>query len=139
MADPRPAAGAARDSHPGLAGVAAAYQRFEPGAYLRNNYTPPRGDLSVADGVGPWKLRCLAQTFATGAGPPPGTGSPQAAEGRAEAGAHPGAGSSERKIEEGEGDRRGTHPGTGGGRAGGCSELRGEVCGTGQGEGGTEE
>uniref|UniRef100_G1PR98 Phenylethanolamine N-methyltransferase n=2 Tax=Myotis lucifugus TaxID=59463 RepID=G1PR98_MYOLU len=39
---------------------------FEPGAYLRNNYAPPRGDLRAADGVGPWKLRCLAQTFATG-------------------------------------------------------------------------
>lgn len=67
MADPSPAAGAAPDSHPGLAEVAAAYERFEPGAYLRNNHAPPRGDLS-ADGVGPWKLRCLAQTFATGEG-----------------------------------------------------------------------
>ncbi|XP_004859546.1 phenylethanolamine N-methyltransferase [Heterocephalus glaber] len=46
--------------------VAAAYQRFEPAAYLRNNYTPPRGDLSHPGGVGPWKLRCLAETFATG-------------------------------------------------------------------------
>ncbi|XP_008152036.2 phenylethanolamine N-methyltransferase [Eptesicus fuscus] len=66
MADPRPAAGAAQDSHPGRAEVASAYQRFEPGAYLRNNYAPPRGDLSSPAGVGPWKLRCLAQTFATG-------------------------------------------------------------------------
>ncbi|XP_013005070.1 phenylethanolamine N-methyltransferase isoform X2 [Cavia porcellus] len=51
---------------PSLASVAAAYRRFEPAAYLRNNYAPPRGDLSCPDGVGPWKLRCLAETFATG-------------------------------------------------------------------------
>ncbi|XP_003786465.1 phenylethanolamine N-methyltransferase [Otolemur garnettii] len=60
------AAGAAPDSDPGRAAVALAYQRFEPRAYLRNNYAPPRGDLSSPDGVGPWKLSCLAQTFATG-------------------------------------------------------------------------
>lgn len=60
------AAGAAPDLDPGRAAVASAYQRFEPRAYLRNNYAPPRGDLSGPDGVGPWKLRCLAQTFATG-------------------------------------------------------------------------
>lgn len=66
MAHPGPAAGAARASHPGLAEVASAYQRFEPRAYLRNNYAPPRGDLSRPDGVGPWKLGCLARTFATG-------------------------------------------------------------------------
>nr|XP_025715165.1 phenylethanolamine N-methyltransferase [Callorhinus ursinus] len=65
-ADPSPTAGAAPDSDPGRAAVASAYQRFEPRAYLRNNYAPPRGDLSSPDGVGPWKLRCLAQTFATG-------------------------------------------------------------------------
>lgn len=65
-ADPSHAAGANPDSHPGRAAVASAYQRFEPRAYLRNNYAPPRGDLSSPDGVGPWKLRCLAQTFATG-------------------------------------------------------------------------
>lgn len=65
-ADPKPAAGMAPDSDPGPAAVASAYQRFEPHAYLRNNYAPPRGDLSRPDGVGPWKLRCLAQTFATG-------------------------------------------------------------------------
>ena len=60
------AADAAPDSDPGQAAVALAYQRFEPRAYLCNNYAPPRGDLSSPDGVGPWKLRCLAQTFATG-------------------------------------------------------------------------
>ncbi|KAL0597832.1 Phenylethanolamine N-methyltransferase [Plecturocebus cupreus] len=65
-ADRRPAGGAAPDSAPGRAALASAYQRFEPRAYLRNNYAPPRGDLSSPDGVGPWKLRCLAQTFATG-------------------------------------------------------------------------
>ncbi|XP_004591294.2 phenylethanolamine N-methyltransferase [Ochotona princeps] len=56
----------APDSDPGRVAVALAYQRFEPRAYLRNNYMPPRGDLSSPEGVGPWKLRCLAQTFATG-------------------------------------------------------------------------
>nr|XP_058903442.1 phenylethanolamine N-methyltransferase isoform X2 [Kogia breviceps] len=60
------AVGASPDSAPGRAAVASAYQRFEPRAYLRNNYAPPRGDLGSPDGVGPWKLRCLAQTFATG-------------------------------------------------------------------------
>ncbi|XP_037349763.1 phenylethanolamine N-methyltransferase [Talpa occidentalis] len=64
--DPSPAAGAAPDPDQGQAAVALAYQRFEPRAYLRNNHAPPRGDLSSPDGVGPWKLRCLAQTFATG-------------------------------------------------------------------------
>lgn len=64
--DPNHAAEMAPDSDPGRAAVASAYQRFEPRAYLRNNYAPPRGDLSSPDGVGPWKLRCMAQTFATG-------------------------------------------------------------------------
>ncbi|XP_020853291.1 phenylethanolamine N-methyltransferase [Phascolarctos cinereus] len=53
-------------SDPSREAVAASYQRFEPRSYLRNNYGPPRGDLSQPDGVGPWKLRCLAETFATG-------------------------------------------------------------------------
>lgn len=57
---------AAQDARPDQEAIALAYQRFEPRAYLLNNYTPPRGDLSNPDGVGPWKLRCLAQTFATG-------------------------------------------------------------------------
>lgn len=64
--DPKHAAGMDPDSDPGQAAVALAYQRFEPRAYLRNNYAPPRGDLSNPDGVGPWKLRCMAQVFATG-------------------------------------------------------------------------
>ncbi|KAM6174641.1 phenylethanolamine N-methyltransferase [Erethizon dorsatum] len=51
---------------PSPVSVAAAYQRFEPAAYLHNNYAPPRGDLSRPGGVGPWKLQCLAETFATG-------------------------------------------------------------------------
>ncbi|XP_044530315.1 phenylethanolamine N-methyltransferase [Gracilinanus agilis] len=58
--------GTGASSDPGRAAVAASYQRFEPGPYLRNNYGPPRGDLRQPDGVGPWKLRCLAETFATG-------------------------------------------------------------------------
>lgn len=64
--DPNHAAEMATDSDPGRAAVTSAYQRFEPRAYLLNNYAPPRGDLSSPDGVGPWKLRCMAQTFATG-------------------------------------------------------------------------
>nr|AAA91779.1 phenylethanolamine N-methyltransferase [Rattus norvegicus] len=64
--DPKHTAGMDSDSDPGQAEVALAYQRFEPRAYLRNNYAPPRGDLSNPDGVGPWKLRCMAQVFATG-------------------------------------------------------------------------
>lgn len=63
---PSHAAAAAQDARPDQAAIALAYQRFEPRAYLLNNYAPPRGDLSNPDGVGPWKLRCLAQTFATG-------------------------------------------------------------------------
>ncbi|KAM6163023.1 phenylethanolamine N-methyltransferase [Rhynchocyon petersi] len=64
--DPCLTAGTAPDSDLGLMAVALAYGHFEPRAYLRNNYAPPRGDLSTPDGVGPWKLHCLAQTFATG-------------------------------------------------------------------------
>lgn len=64
--DRKHTAGMDSDSDPGQAEVALAYQRFEPRAYLRNNYAPPRGDLSNPDGVGPWKLRCMAQVFATG-------------------------------------------------------------------------
>lgn len=72
--DPKHAAGMGLDSDSdpdpdpdsGRAAIALAYHQFEPRAYLRNNYAPPRGDLSSPDGVGPWKLRCMAQTFATG-------------------------------------------------------------------------
>ncbi|XP_006833728.1 PREDICTED: phenylethanolamine N-methyltransferase [Chrysochloris asiatica] len=64
--DPSHAADEAPDKDQGRVAVASAYQSFEPRAYLGNNYAPPRGDLSKPDGVGPWKLRCLAQTFATG-------------------------------------------------------------------------
>jgi hypothetical protein len=64
--DPKHAAEMDPDSDAGQVAVALAYQRFEPRAYLRNNYAPPRGDLSNPDGVGPWKLRCMAQVFATG-------------------------------------------------------------------------
>ncbi|NXN91709.1 PNMT methyltransferase, partial [Rhinopomastus cyanomelas] len=41
------------------------YERFEPRAYLHNNYLPPRADFSSEDFVVPWKLRCLAETFAS--------------------------------------------------------------------------
>ncbi|NWV33335.1 PNMT methyltransferase, partial [Grantiella picta] len=42
------------------------YERFDPRAYLRNNYLPPRADFSSEEFVVPWKLRCLAETFASG-------------------------------------------------------------------------
>ncbi|NXH83126.1 PNMT methyltransferase, partial [Edolisoma coerulescens] len=44
------------------------YEHFDPRAYLRNNYLPPRADFSSEEFVVPWKLRCLAETFASGEG-----------------------------------------------------------------------
>ncbi|NWV02210.1 PNMT methyltransferase, partial [Ptilonorhynchus violaceus] len=41
------------------------YEHFDPHAYLRNNYLPPRADFSSEEFVVPWKLRCLAETFAS--------------------------------------------------------------------------
>uniref|UniRef100_A0A669Q0Z5 Phenylethanolamine N-methyltransferase n=1 Tax=Phasianus colchicus TaxID=9054 RepID=A0A669Q0Z5_PHACC len=35
------------------------YARFDPHAYLQNNYVPPRADFSSEECVVPWKLRCL--------------------------------------------------------------------------------
>ncbi|XP_071584373.1 phenylethanolamine N-methyltransferase [Heliangelus exortis] len=49
-----------------LAALREGYERFEPLAYLRNNYLPPRADFSSEEFVVPWKLRCLAETFASG-------------------------------------------------------------------------
>ncbi|OCT62081.1 phenylethanolamine N-methyltransferase [Xenopus laevis] len=46
--------------------VAQSYQHFNPRAYLQNNYVPPRADFSNEDSVVQWKLRCLADTCATG-------------------------------------------------------------------------
>uniref|UniRef100_A0A8C8S9I8 Phenylethanolamine N-methyltransferase n=1 Tax=Pelusios castaneus TaxID=367368 RepID=A0A8C8S9I8_9SAUR len=46
--------------------VGESYQKFNPRAYLQNNYMPPRADFSSEDCVVPWKLRCLAEAFATG-------------------------------------------------------------------------
>lgn len=51
-----------------LAAVREGYERFDPRAYLQNNYVPPRADFSSEDCVVPWKLRCLAETFASGKG-----------------------------------------------------------------------
>ncbi|KAF1598652.1 Phenylethanolamine N-methyltransferase, partial [Eudyptes moseleyi] len=42
------------------------YKGFDPRAYLQNNYLPPRADFSSEEFVVPWKLRCLAETFASG-------------------------------------------------------------------------
>ncbi|XP_075767517.1 phenylethanolamine N-methyltransferase [Pelodiscus sinensis] len=49
-----------------IAAVGESYQKFNPRAYLQNNYMPPRADFSSEDCVVPWKLRCLAEAFATG-------------------------------------------------------------------------
>ncbi|XP_053120005.1 phenylethanolamine N-methyltransferase [Hemicordylus capensis] len=46
--------------------VAESYQTFNPRAYLQNNYMPPRANFTSEEFVVPWKLRCLADTFATG-------------------------------------------------------------------------
>lgn len=51
-----------------IAAVGESYQKFNPRAYLQNNYMPPRADFSSEDCVVPWKLRCLAEAFATGEG-----------------------------------------------------------------------
>lgn len=49
-----------------LAALREGYQHFDPRAYLQNNYLPPRADFSSEEFVVPWKLRCLAETFASG-------------------------------------------------------------------------
>ncbi|XP_074705536.1 phenylethanolamine N-methyltransferase [Strix aluco] len=49
-----------------LAALREGYERFDPRAYLQNNYLPPRADFSSEEFVVPWKLRCLAETFASG-------------------------------------------------------------------------
>ncbi|XP_069489048.1 phenylethanolamine N-methyltransferase [Ambystoma mexicanum] len=49
-----------------IAAVGENYQKFNPRAYLQNNYMPPRADFSSEDCAVPWKLRCLAEAFATG-------------------------------------------------------------------------
>ncbi|XP_006022610.1 phenylethanolamine N-methyltransferase [Alligator sinensis] len=49
-----------------IAAVGESYQKFNPRAYLQNNYMPPRADFTSEDCVVPWKLRCLAEAFATG-------------------------------------------------------------------------
>ncbi|XP_062993745.1 phenylethanolamine N-methyltransferase [Elgaria multicarinata webbii] len=50
----------------GVAAVADSYQMFNPKAYLQNNYMPPRANFTSEEFVVPWKLRCLADAFATG-------------------------------------------------------------------------
>lgn len=49
-----------------VAAMAENYQKFNPMAYLQNNYRPPRANFTSEDFVVPWKLRCLADAFATG-------------------------------------------------------------------------
>ncbi|XP_005994093.1 phenylethanolamine N-methyltransferase [Latimeria chalumnae] len=49
-----------------LAAVSENYQKFNPKAYLQNNYMPPRANFSSEDFAVPWKLRCLAEAFGTG-------------------------------------------------------------------------
>uniref|UniRef100_A0A8D0BPT2 Phenylethanolamine N-methyltransferase n=1 Tax=Salvator merianae TaxID=96440 RepID=A0A8D0BPT2_SALMN len=50
----------------GVTAVAESYQSFNPRAYLQNNYTLPRANFTSEEYAVPWKLRCLADTFATG-------------------------------------------------------------------------
>lgn len=50
----------------GVAAVAESYKTFNPSAYLQNNYMPPRANFTSEEFAVPWKLRCLADTFATG-------------------------------------------------------------------------
>ncbi|XP_053219059.1 phenylethanolamine N-methyltransferase [Podarcis raffonei] len=50
----------------GIAAVAESYQKFNPRAYLQNNYMPPRANFTSEEFAVPWKLRCLADAFATG-------------------------------------------------------------------------
>ncbi|XP_020654973.3 phenylethanolamine N-methyltransferase [Pogona vitticeps] len=50
----------------GVAAVAKSYQTFNPRAYLQNNYMPPRANFTSEEFAVPWKLRCLADAFATG-------------------------------------------------------------------------
>uniref|UniRef100_A0A8D0GPB5 Phenylethanolamine N-methyltransferase n=1 Tax=Sphenodon punctatus TaxID=8508 RepID=A0A8D0GPB5_SPHPU len=49
-----------------MAAVGKSYQKFNPRAYLQNNYMPPRANFTSEDCVVPWKLRCLAEAFSTG-------------------------------------------------------------------------
>ncbi|KAB5555122.1 hypothetical protein PHYPO_G00029890 [Pangasianodon hypophthalmus] len=46
-----------------VAAVAAFYRGFDPEAYLKYNYTPPRADFSRSDSIVPWKLNCLHKAF----------------------------------------------------------------------------
>ncbi|XP_061444936.1 phenylethanolamine N-methyltransferase [Rhineura floridana] len=50
----------------GVGAVAESYQKFNPRAYLQNNYMPPRANFTSEEFAVPWKLRCLADAFATG-------------------------------------------------------------------------
>nr|XP_003222605.1 PREDICTED: phenylethanolamine N-methyltransferase [Anolis carolinensis] len=50
----------------GVAAVAESYQTFNPRAYLQNNYMPPRANFTSEEYAVPWKLRRLADAFATG-------------------------------------------------------------------------
>ncbi|KAK2866186.1 hypothetical protein Q7C36_002242 [Tachysurus vachellii] len=46
-----------------IAAMAGFYQGFDPEAYLKYNYTPPRADFSRSDSIVPWKLNCLHKAF----------------------------------------------------------------------------
>lgn len=50
----------------GLAAMAASYKKFDPAAYLQNNYTPPRADFERKHSIVPWKLACLHRAFNEG-------------------------------------------------------------------------
>lgn len=49
-----------------IAAMADFYQGFDPEAYLKYNYTPPRADFSRSDSIVPWKLNCLHKAFREG-------------------------------------------------------------------------
>lgn len=72
-----------------LAAVREGYERFDPRAYLHNNYLPPRADFSSEEFVVPWKLRCLAETFASGEGETEAGGGETEARGAGGARRHP--------------------------------------------------
>ncbi|XP_062860052.1 phenylethanolamine N-methyltransferase [Trichomycterus rosablanca] len=46
-----------------IAAMEDSYRGFDPEAYLRYNYIPPRADFSRADSIVPWKLKCLHKAF----------------------------------------------------------------------------
>ncbi|XP_041122761.1 phenylethanolamine N-methyltransferase [Polyodon spathula] len=59
-------AGSQTDAQARGSAIRESYQKFDPRAYLENNYTPPRADFSRPDSIVPWKLKCLREAFSQG-------------------------------------------------------------------------